>query len=62
MLKKDAVKHYGSQYYLAKALNINLSAVTRWGKWVPLKRAFRLAELTDGKLKVALENYLERGK
>ncbi len=60
MLKKDAVKHFGSDYAVAKALNIHQSAVSRWGRWVPLKRAYQLCKLSEGRLSVGLESYLER--
>lgn len=50
MTKTSAVKHYGSQYAVAKALGIHRSAVSRWGRKVPLYQAMRLAQLTNGRL------------
>lgn len=60
MLKKDAVKFYGTEYKLAKALGIDRSAVNRWVKWVPMIRAAQLARLTSGKLKYDPEAYMDR--
>lgn len=47
-----AIKHYGSQAALARALNITRSAVSQWGPIVPEGAAYKLQSLTDGKLKV----------
>lgn len=60
MLKRDAVKFYGNEARLAKALGIDRSAVFRWSKWVPLLRAMRLEKLSGGKLKCDPNAYLER--
>jgi transcriptional repressor of cell division inhibition gene dicB len=58
MLKTDAIKFYGSQARLARALGINRSAVLRWTKRVPMARAFRLQQITGGKLKCDVNSYL----
>ena len=60
MLKKEAIKHYGSAYGLAKALGINQSAVSRWGRIVPILRAAQLEQLTQGALKYDPKPYMER--
>ena len=62
MKKQDAIKHYGSAYALAKALNINQSAISRWGKTVPVRRAHQLDALTGGKLKFVFATYFPGGK
>ena len=48
----DAVSYFGSKVAIAKALGINKSAVTNWGKSVPTLRAYQLQVLTKGALKV----------
>ena len=58
MLKKDAIKHYGSQAALARELGIDRAAVNGWGKYVPLRRAMELEEKTQGVLKFNREFYL----
>ena len=58
MLKTDAIKHFGSQSALARALGIDRAAVNGWGKYVPLRRAMQLDEQTNGKLKFNREFYL----
>ena len=60
MLKKDAIKFYGSLTELAKALGIQKSAVSRWAKLVPLKRAIQLQTMTKGGLKYDLNDYLDQ--
>jgi DNA-binding transcriptional regulator YdaS (Cro superfamily) len=60
MLKKDAVKFYGSPAKLAQALKIHRSAVKRWTKWVPLVRALQLERMTSGGLKCDTNAYTER--
>jgi DNA-binding transcriptional regulator YdaS (Cro superfamily) len=64
MLKKDAIKWAGSQSELARKLGIDRAAVHGWGKYVPMRRAMQLHELTGGELKFNQEFYLwnARGK
>jgi DNA-binding transcriptional regulator YdaS (Cro superfamily) len=50
MHKYKAVKLFGSDYRLAKALGIHRSAVSRWGRIVPELRARQIADLSAGKL------------
>lgn len=49
MKKADAVKHYGNQNRLAKALGITRQAVDDWSDLVPIKQAIKLADLTKRK-------------
>ncbi len=58
MLKKDAIKLFGSQAELARKLGIDRAAVHGWGKYVPMRRAMQLAEITNGELKFNQEFYL----
>ena len=58
MLKKIAIAHFKSAYGLAKALRINQSAVSRWGKYVPMLRAAELDKLTEGQLKFSPGFYM----
>ncbi|MCU8012213.1 Cro/CI family transcriptional regulator [Shewanella sp. SM74] len=51
MTKEEAVKFYGSQSKLAKALGINPASVSQWGDDVPELRAFQIERLTGGQLK-----------
>lgn len=60
MLKRDAVKFYGSPAQLAKALQIDRSAVFRWSKRVPLLRAMQLEQLSAGRLKYDPSVYLSQ--
>jgi hypothetical protein len=49
---KDAVKHFGSQNQLAKALGIARQNITRWvNDGIPELQKYRLEEITQGKLK-----------
>jgi DNA-binding transcriptional regulator Cro len=49
---KDAVKHFGSQNQLAKALGIARQNITRWvNDGIPPLQQYRLEEITQGKLK-----------
>lgn len=60
MLKKDAINHYGNLSELARALGIQKSAISRWTKLVPLKRAMQLEAMTKGVLRCEINAYLER--
>ncbi len=61
MLVSQAIKHYGSQSALARALRISQPAVAMWIqrglKRVPELQARRLHQLTRGKLKFDAEDY-----
>jgi hypothetical protein len=60
MLTKDAVKFYGNSARLARVLKIHRSAIQRWSKRVPLRRALKLQELSGGALKCDVAHYLEQ--
>jgi len=57
MKTKTVVEHFGSQARVAKALKITESAVSRWGKIVPIRRAVILQTLTNGELAVDIKDY-----
>jgi DNA-binding transcriptional regulator YdaS (Cro superfamily) len=51
MKLKQALDVFGTQYKIAKALDINESAVARWNKRrIPMARAWQLHMLSSGKL------------
>lgn len=50
MKTNQAIKVFGSKYRIAQLLEIDKSAVTRWGDLVPELRARQLADLSGGKL------------
>lgn len=52
MKKDDVLKHFGTLERVAATLGISISAVSQWGKIIPEKNAYRLQEITKGKLKV----------
>jgi len=51
MLKKDVLKHFGTQEKIASALGLKQASVSRWGENIPRLRAFEIERLTKGKLK-----------
>ena len=53
MRTTDAVKHFGTQVELAKALGITEGAVSQWGESPPVLRQYQIQALTKGKLKAA---------
>lgn len=52
MKKNTAIQFFGSQSKLAAALNISSAAISLWGDEVPKLRAYQIAELTGGALKI----------
>jgi hypothetical protein len=50
MKTQDAIDHYGSIAKLAKALDVDRSAVLHWKGSVPLLRQYQLEVLTKGAL------------
>ena len=46
----DAIQHFGSRDVLARVLDIDLSAISHWGEYVPLTRQYQLQVITAGKL------------
>lgn len=57
MDKQQAIKFFGTQRAIAKALNDNGSPITESGvcRWpdnaIPMRRQYELAQLSNGKLK-----------
>lgn len=51
MRKTDAVKHFGSEIDIARALNITKQAVNAWKSVIPWGSALELQHLTGGKLR-----------
>lgn len=60
MRKSDAVRYFGTEYRVAKALGINQSAVSRWTTYVPLIRAMQIERLSGGKLRADPDAYMKR--
>lgn len=57
MLKNDVIAHFGKLENIAKALGITVAAVSQWGKVIPEKNAYRLRDITNGKLQVDRDLY-----
>tara|TARA_R110000796_G_C14559564_1_gene434673 strand:- start:3110 stop:3277 length:168 start_codon:yes stop_codon:yes gene_type:complete len=51
MKTEDAINYYGSIKKLADALDIWPHNISRWGKFVPIARAYELEVKTNGALK-----------
>lgn len=51
MKTQDAIRYFGSQAKMARALSITKQAITGWGDTVPLGRAYQIEILTEGNLK-----------
>lgn len=61
MKLKDAVRHFGTKYKVAKALGIHRSNLTRWHKGiVPMVRAAQLRDLSNGALRYDESEYTGR--
>tara|TARA_R110000868_G_scaffold411755_1_gene708936 strand:- start:40553 stop:40771 length:219 start_codon:yes stop_codon:yes gene_type:complete len=48
MLKENALKYFGTQVVLAKALGIKQQAVSKWGLVIPWGAALELQVITGG--------------
>ncbi|MFT6987811.1 MAG: DNA-binding transcriptional regulator YdaS (Cro superfamily) [Psychromonas sp.] len=57
MKKSTAITYFGNATNLAKAIGINPSAVYQWPEKIPRGRAFELQHLTNGELKVDLNEF-----
>jgi len=62
MKKAKAVKYFGSQAGVARALDITDAAVWQWGDIVPFDKAVLLNRATAGGLKVVWDDYQKNGK
>lgn len=51
MLKKVAIRHFGTSTALARALGIGKQAVSNWRVLVPPLQASRLEHITHGELR-----------
>jgi transcriptional repressor of cell division inhibition gene dicB len=51
MKTEEAIRFFGTQAALARALGVSKQAVSRWGESVPDGRAYQLQVITNGKLK-----------
>lgn len=62
MKKDDVIEHFGTLEKVATVLGISVSAVSQWGDIIPEKNAYRLQEITEGKLKVKHSLYRNKSK
>lgn len=60
MKKEVVLKHFGTMEKVATALGISVPAVSQWGEVIPEKNAYRLQEITNGKLKVQHSLYRKK--
>jgi hypothetical protein len=51
MTTEEAIKHYGTQWKLAKALGTVQSTISSWGTYPPKLRQLQLQQLTKSRLK-----------
>lgn len=56
MTKCEAIKHFGSVVRLAEALDIKPQAVSQWGEQIPMRRAYEIERLTEGRLRAMPES------
>lgn len=56
MKKNEAIGHFGSVVKLAEALGIKPQAVSQWGEHIPMRRAYEIERITNGKLKALPES------
>ncbi|HDR1113661.1 TPA: Cro/Cl family transcriptional regulator [Pasteurella multocida] len=57
MLKTDVINYFGKLENVAKALSISVSAISQWNEIIPEKNAYKLQDITKGKLKVNRDLY-----
>lgn len=50
MTTDEAVKHFGSQQALARAIGCKQPAISQWGERPPMLRQYQIQLLTDGAL------------
>jgi hypothetical protein len=55
MTKDQAVKHFGTQVLLAKALGMSQGSISLWKEYPPELRQLQLEALTAGKLRAEPE-------
>lgn len=52
MKKQTAINYFGNGVKLAEALGVAPAAVSQWGEYIPLGRAYQLQCITNGKIEV----------
>lgn len=57
MQKAAVIKHFGNQSEVARVLGISHNAVGKWGKVIPLLRAYQIQSLDGCDLEVDLSLY-----
>jgi DNA-binding transcriptional regulator YdaS (Cro superfamily) len=57
MLTQDAVRYFGNQSAIARALDISAAAVSKWGEIVPLESALALEILSGRRLRCERTRY-----
>ena len=57
MQKAAVIKHFGNQSEVARVLGISHNAVGKWGKIIPLLRAYQIQGVEGCELKVDLSLY-----
>lgn len=62
MLKKEVIEHFKKITSVATVLDLSPAAVSQWGPIVPEKNAYRLQEITNGKLKIDRSLYKNKNQ
>lgn len=57
MQTQDAIRYFGNQSAIARALDISAAAVSKWGEVVPLESALALEILTARRLRCDRTQY-----
>ena len=57
MKTQDAIKYFGSKAAVASVARLTRAAVSQWGDRVPLGTAGLLEKISNGKLRVDLNDY-----
>lgn len=51
MRKITVISHFDDVTKAAKAIGVSQAAVSKWGKIIPERQAFRIERITNGELK-----------
>lgn len=51
MNKSEVIEYFGNVEKTAIALGITKGAVSQWGKTIPMRRAYEVERLSEGRLK-----------
>ena len=57
MRKQDVLDYYQTSARVAEALGITPQAISQWGDIIPFFSAFRLHQMTGGRLKLDVRMY-----